>query len=71
MPQAVYMLELAYRQLEINDLAYDTRKVYAANYLDMDGTLLQPDYATNKVSCAANAWHKILERLNLKTYYCD
>lgn len=71
MPQAVYMLELAYRQLEINDLAYDTRKVYAANYLDMDGTLLQPDFATNKVSCAANAWHKILERLNLKTYYCD
>ena len=71
MPQAVYMLELAYRQLEINDLAYDTRKVYAANYLDAEGTLLQPDFATKKISCATNAWDKILERLSLKTYYCD
>lgn len=71
MPQAVYMLEIAYRQLEINDLAYDTRKIYAANYLGKDGRLLAPDYATEKISCATNAWQKILEKVNFKTYYCD
>lgn len=71
MPQAVYMLEMAYRQLEINDLAYDTRKIYAANYLNEDGGLLAPDYATEKISCARNAWQKVLEKVKLKTYYCD
>ncbi len=71
MPQAVYMLEVAYRQLEINDLAYDTRKIYAANYLGKDGQLLAPDYATEKISCATNAWQKILEKIKFKTYYCD
>ena len=71
MPQAVYMLEVAYRQLEINDLAYDTRKIYAANYLGKDGQLLAPDYATEKISCATNAWQKILEKVKFKTYYCD
>ena len=56
MPQAVYTLELAYRQLGINDLAYDTRKVYAANFLGEDGKLLDPNYATTKISCSTNVW---------------
>ncbi|MDW3096333.1 MAG: outer membrane protein assembly factor BamD [Gammaproteobacteria bacterium] len=71
MPQAVYTLELAYRQLGINDLAYDTRKVYAANFLGKDGKLLDPNYATTKISCATNVWDRVLEKLNLKTYYCN
>lgn len=71
MPQAVYTLELAYRQLGINDLAYDTHKVYASNYLGNDGNLLDPEYATTKISCATNFWDRILERLRLKTYYCE
>ena len=71
MPQAVYTLELAYRQLGINDLAYDTHKIYAANYLGDDGNLLDPNYATTKISCATNVWERVLERLSLKTYYCN
>lgn len=71
MPQAVYTLELAYRQLGINDLAYDTHKVYAKNYLGKDGALLDPKYSTTKISCATNVWDRVLEKLNLKTYYCN
>ena len=71
MPQAVYTLELAYRQLGINDLAYDTHKVYAANFLGDDGVLLDPSYATTRISCATNVWDRVLERLRLKTYYCN
>ncbi len=71
MPQAVYTLELAYRQLGIDDLAYDTHKVYAANFLNKDGSLLDPEYATTKISCATNVWDRVLEKLNLKTYYCN
>ena len=71
MPQAVYTLELAYRQLGLNDLAFDTHKVYAENFLNEDGTLLDPEYATIKISCATNTWERILEKLHLKTYYCN
>lgn len=71
MPQAVYMLELAYRQLGIEDLAVDANKVYAANYINSDGTLLDPKFATNEVSCASNTWQRVLEKLRLKTYYCN
>ena len=71
MPQAVYTLELAYRQLGINDLAYDTHKIYAANYLGDDGKLLDPSYSTTKISCATNVWDRVLEKLKLKTYYCN
>ena len=71
MPQAVYTLELAYRQLGINDLAYDTHKVYAANFLGKDGALLDPSFATTKISCATNVWDRVLEKLRLKTYYCN
>ncbi len=71
MPQAVYTLELAYRQLGINDLAYDTHKIYAANYLSDDGSLLDPNYATTRISCATNVWDRLLEKLRLKTYYCN
>jgi len=71
MPQAVYTLELAYRQLGINDLAYDTHKIYAANFLGDDGSLLDPDYATTRISCATNVWDRVLEKLRLRTYYCD
>ena len=70
MPQAVHTLELAYRQLGINDLAFDTHKVYATNFLAQDGTLLAPEYATTKVSCATNVWSRMLEKLKLRTYYC-
>ena len=71
MPQAVYTLELAYRQLGINDLAYDTRKVYATNFLDEDGNVLDPSYTTTRISCATNVWDRLLEKLSLKTYYCN
>ena len=71
MPQAVYTLELAYRQLGINDLAFDTHKIYAANYLGSDGKLLEPEYATTQISCATNVWERVLEKLRLKTYYCN
>ncbi len=71
MPQAVYTLELAYRQLGINDLAYDTHKVYAVNFLDEDGKVLDPSFATTKISCATNVWDRVLEKLSLKTYYCN
>ena len=71
MPQAVYTLELAYRQLGINDLAYDTHKVYAANFLGEDGKVIDPSYATTSISCATNVWDRLLEKLSLKTYYCN
>ena len=71
MPQAIYTLELAYRQLGINDLAYDTHKVYAANFLGDDGKLLDPNFQTTKISCATNVWDRVLEKLSLKTYYCN
>ncbi|MEM7303983.1 MAG: outer membrane protein assembly factor BamD [Pseudomonadota bacterium] len=71
MPQAVYTLELAYRQLGLNDLAYDTHKVYAQNFLNEDGVLLNPEYATTKISCASNAWERVMEKLKFRTYYCD
>ncbi len=71
MPQAVYILELAYRQLGIDDLAMDANKVYAANYIGKDGALLDPQFATKEVSCATNTWERILEKLHLKTYYCN
>lgn len=71
MPQAVYTLELAYRQLGLNALAYDTHKVYAENFLSEDGTLLDPEYATTKISCATNTWERLLERLQVRTYYCE
>ena len=71
MPQALYILELAYRQLGINDLAYDAHIVYATNFLDSEGKLLDPNFATTEVSCAANVWQRVLEKLHLKTYYCQ
>ena len=71
MPQAVYVLELAYRQLGVDDLADDTQRIYAANYLNQDGTLLDPAFATTEVSCADNILKRFLERLNLRTYYCN
>ena len=71
MPQAVYILELAYRQLGIEDLAVDANKIYAANYINSDGTLLDPKFATDEVSCASNTWQRVLEKLHLKTYYCN
>lgn len=71
MPQAVYVLELAYRQLGLDDLAADANKIYVANYIGKDGRLLDPQFATEKVSCASNTWARILEKLRLKTYYCN
>lgn len=71
MPQAVYTLELAYRQLGLNDLAYDTHKVYAENFLTDDGALLNPEYATTKISCASNMWERVMEKLRFRTYYCN
>jgi outer membrane protein assembly factor BamD len=71
MPQAVYTLELAYRQLGLNELAYDTHKVYAENFLTEDGALLDPEYATTKISCASNMWERVMEKLRFRTYYCN
>ena len=71
MPQAVYILELAYRQLGMEDLATDANKIYVANYVGEDGRLLDPQFATENVSCANNTWQRILEKLRLKTYYCN
>tara|TARA_B110000879_G_C11167222_1_gene511852 strand:- start:2641 stop:3240 length:600 start_codon:yes stop_codon:yes gene_type:complete len=71
MPQAVYILERAYRQLEIDDLANDANKVYLANFTLPDGSIKDPSLEPTKISCATTTWSRLLERLNLKTYYCD
>lgn len=71
MPQALNVLEASYRQLGIDDLADDIHTVYATNYLAEDGTLLDPAFATTELSCADNLVQRLLERLKLRTYYCN
>ncbi|QMU62532.1 MAG: outer membrane protein assembly factor BamD [Gammaproteobacteria bacterium] len=69
MPEAVYILEQAYLALELNDLAYDTHRVYAQNYQTGKDGVIDEKFA-NK-SCAESLWGKALEKLRLRTYYCN
>lgn len=69
MPEAVYILEQAYLALGINDLAYDTHRVYAQNYQTGKGGIIDEAFA--REACAEGLWDKLLEKLKLRTYYCN
>ena len=69
MPEAVYILEQAYLALGIEDLAYDTHRVYAQNYQTGKNGVIDEKFS--KRSCAENLWGKTLEKLRLRTYYCN
>lgn len=71
MPEAVYILEQAYLALGIKDLAYDTHRVYAQNYQTGKDGVIDEKFAQKNRSCAENLWGKALEKLKLRTYYCN
>ncbi len=71
MPEAVYILEQAYLALGINDLADDTHRVYAQNYQTGKDGVIDEKFAQENRSCADSLWGKALEKLSLKTYYCN
>lgn len=71
MPEAVYILEQAYLELGISDLAEDTNRVYAQNYQTGKNGVIDAEYAREKRSCAEGLWNITLEKLRLKTYYCN
>ena len=71
MPEAVYLLEQAYMELGINDLAQDTHRVYAQNFqTGKDGVIVE-NFARETRSCAEGLWSRMLEKLHLRTYYCN
>jgi len=71
MPEAVYILEQAYLALGIEDLADDTHRVYAQNYQTGKGGVIEEKFAQEYRSCAESLWGKALEKLKLRTYYCN
>jgi outer membrane protein assembly factor BamD len=71
MPEAVYTLEQAYIALGINDLAYDTHRVYAQNYQTGKGGIIDEKFAQENRTCAKNLWEKLLAKTKLRTYYCN
>lgn len=71
MPEAVYILEQAYLALGIEDLAHDTHRVYAQNYQTGKGGVIDEKFAQEDRSCAQSLWGKALEKLRLRTYYCN
>lgn len=71
MPEAVYMLEQAYIQLGIDDLAEDTHRVYAQNFQTGKDGKINEKFAQEKRSCAKGRWSRVLEKLRLRTYYCN
>ncbi len=71
MPEAVYILEQAYLALNIEDLAYDTHRVYAQNYQTGKNGVIDEKFAQKNRSCAESLWGKALEKLRLRTYYCN
>ena len=71
MPEAVYILEQAYIALGIEELAEDTHRVYAQNYQTGKGGVIDEKFAQEGLSCANSLWGKMLEKLKLRTYYCN
>ncbi len=71
MPEAVYILEQAYIALGIEDLADDTHRIYAQNYQTGKGGVIDEKFAREGLSCANSLWAKMLEKLKLRTYYCN
>lgn len=71
MPQALHTLEQAYRKLGIRDLADDTRLVYAENFESGREGMIDADFVETKESCATNGWDRLLEKMGLKTFYCN
>lgn len=71
MPEAVYMLEQAYLQLGIDDLAEDTYRVYAQNFQTGKDGKINEKFAREKRGCATGKWSRMLEKLRLRTYYCN
>jgi outer membrane protein assembly factor BamD len=71
MPETVYILEQAYLALGIEDLADATHRVYAQNYKTGKNGLIDEKFAQENTSCAESLWGKTLEKLRLRTYYCN
>ena len=71
MPETVYILEQAYLALGIKDLAEDTHRVYAQNYQTGKGGVIDERFAQETQACAESLWGKMLEKLKLRTYYCN
>ena len=71
MPETVYILEQAYLALGIKDLAKDTHRVYAQNYQTGKGGVIDERFAQETQACAESLWGKMLEKLKLRTYYCN
>ncbi len=71
MSEAVYILEQAYLKLGIDDLAEDTNRVFVQNFKTGKTGLIDQDFARETESCAEGLWSKMLEKLRLRTYYCN
>ena len=71
MPQALYLLEQAYTKLGLDDLAGDTRRVYAENFQTAADGRIPARLALYRKSCAQGLWARALETLRVKTYDCD
>ncbi len=71
MPEAVYILEQAYIALGIEDLANDTHRIYAQNYQTGKGGVIDEKFAQENHTCAESLLEKMLEKLKLRTYYCN
>ncbi len=71
MPQALYLLEQAYTKLGLDDLAGDTRRVYAENFQTAADGRIPARLALYRKSCAEGLWARALETLRVKTYDCD
>lgn len=71
MPQALYTLEQAYLKLGLDDLAEDTRRVYAENFQTSEDGRIPARLALYNPSCAEGLWARALETLRVKTYDCD
>ena len=71
MPEALYILQQAYLELGVDDLANDTHRVYAQNFETAKDGTINEDFARAGRSCAEGLWNKMLEKLRLRTYYCN
>ena len=71
MPEAVYILEQSYLKLGIDDLAEDTHRVFAQNYPTGKDGVIDQAFARETESCAEGLWSRMLEKLRLRTYYCN
>lgn len=71
MPETLYLLEQAYTELDISDLAEDTHRIYVQNFQAGKGGAIQKGFARRTRDCAQGFWQRMLERLRFRTYYCD